>query len=166
MAWALGAKSLSGDGISAHFGIPAEVKDPMLHTGETGAAFNVALSGDARAVIESPDRIGRSRQRPRLMLKDWHAQGRAAQLEVVMLCARTPEKVTRVVFELKRDSSIRTTRRYSLVRMASSSTSDAMSESSRLSSSLNMAFVLLPNVGAGDSVCGVSPVKRMAECIC
>ena len=43
MAWALGAKSLSGDGISAHFGIPAEVKDPMLHTGETGAAFNVAL---------------------------------------------------------------------------------------------------------------------------
>lgn len=43
MAWALGAKSLSGDGISLHFGIPAEVKDPMLHTGETGAAFNVAL---------------------------------------------------------------------------------------------------------------------------
>ena len=43
MAWALGAKSLSGDGIAAHFGIPAEVKDPMLHTGETGAAFNVAL---------------------------------------------------------------------------------------------------------------------------
>ena len=43
MAWALGARSLSGDGISAHFGIPAEVKDPMLHTGETGAAFNVAL---------------------------------------------------------------------------------------------------------------------------
>ena len=43
MAWALGARSLSGDGISARFGIPAEVKDPMLHTGETGAAFNVAL---------------------------------------------------------------------------------------------------------------------------
>ena len=43
MAWALGAKSLSGDGIAAHFGIPSEVKDPMLHTGETGAAFNVAL---------------------------------------------------------------------------------------------------------------------------
>ena len=43
MAWALGAQSLSGDGISAHFGIPAEVKDPMLHTGETGAAFNVTL---------------------------------------------------------------------------------------------------------------------------
>ena len=43
MAWALGARSLSGDGISAHFGIPTEVKDPMLHTGETGAAFNVAL---------------------------------------------------------------------------------------------------------------------------
>ena len=43
MAWALGAQSLSGDGISAHLGIPAEVKDPMLHTGETGAAFNVTL---------------------------------------------------------------------------------------------------------------------------
>ena len=43
MAWALGAQSLSGDGISAHFGISAEVKDPMLHTGETGAAFNVTL---------------------------------------------------------------------------------------------------------------------------
>jgi hypothetical protein len=43
MAWALGAKSLSGDGIAAHFGVPSEVKDPMLHTGETGGAFNVAL---------------------------------------------------------------------------------------------------------------------------
>lgn len=49
MAWALGAQSLSGDGISAHFGIPAEVKDPMLHTGETGAAFNVTLY---RAMLE------------------------------------------------------------------------------------------------------------------
>ena len=36
-------KSLSGDGIAAHFGVPSEVEDPMLHTGETGAAFNVAL---------------------------------------------------------------------------------------------------------------------------
>ena len=43
MAWALGAKSLSGDDIASRFGIPSEVKDPMLHTGETGAAFNVAL---------------------------------------------------------------------------------------------------------------------------
>ena len=54
MAWALGAKSLSGDGISAHFGIPAEVKDPMLHTGETGAAFNVALYQAMLGQLSSP----------------------------------------------------------------------------------------------------------------
>ena len=94
MAWALGAKSLSGDGISAHFGIPAEVKDPMLHTGETGAAFNVALyQGDVRAVIESPDRIGRSRRKTKTdAQKTGMPRGGAAQLEVGRLCARTPEK--------------------------------------------------------------------------
>lgn len=43
MAFARGHQALTGAHIAAALGIPAETRDPLLHTGETGAEFNLAV---------------------------------------------------------------------------------------------------------------------------
>lgn len=43
MAWAQGLRELSGTKIAQALGIPDETRDPLQHTGETGADFNVAV---------------------------------------------------------------------------------------------------------------------------
>jgi len=43
MAWAQGLRELSGTKIAQALGIPDETRDPLKHTGETGADFNLAV---------------------------------------------------------------------------------------------------------------------------
>jgi DNA polymerase III alpha subunit (gram-positive type) len=43
MAWAQGLRELSGSEIAQALGIPAETRDPLRHTGETGADFNLSV---------------------------------------------------------------------------------------------------------------------------
>lgn len=43
MAFAQGHHALTGAEIAAALGIPAETRDPLLHTGATGAEFNLAV---------------------------------------------------------------------------------------------------------------------------
>lgn len=50
MAWSLGSKGLTGDQLARDFGLKAETKDPLQHTGESGVRFNVALY---QAMIEA-----------------------------------------------------------------------------------------------------------------
>jgi DNA polymerase III epsilon subunit-like protein len=43
MAWGLGVTNPTSSALAAALGIPEETRDPLLHTGETGAAFNLSL---------------------------------------------------------------------------------------------------------------------------
>lgn len=43
MAWARGLRGLTGTEIAAALGIADETRDPLQHTGETGAVFNLAV---------------------------------------------------------------------------------------------------------------------------
>jgi DNA polymerase III epsilon subunit-like protein len=43
MAWAQGVRELSGSKIAEALGLPDETRDPLKHTGETGADFNLAI---------------------------------------------------------------------------------------------------------------------------
>jgi len=43
MAWGQGVTALSGGGVSAALGLPDETRDPLKHTGETGALFNLSV---------------------------------------------------------------------------------------------------------------------------
>lgn len=43
MAWAQGLRELSGTKIAQALSIPDETRDPLKHTGETGADFNLAV---------------------------------------------------------------------------------------------------------------------------
>jgi DNA polymerase III epsilon subunit-like protein len=43
MAWARGQRGLTGAEIAAALGIAAETRDPLLHTGESGAQFNLEV---------------------------------------------------------------------------------------------------------------------------
>ncbi len=43
MAWGQGIRELSGSKIAEALGVPDETRDPLKHTGETGADFNLAI---------------------------------------------------------------------------------------------------------------------------
>jgi len=43
MAWGQGIRELSGSKIAEALGVPDETRDPLKHTGETGAEFNLAI---------------------------------------------------------------------------------------------------------------------------
>ena len=43
MAWSIGYRQVYGDGLPAALGIEPEIDDPLLHTGITGAEFNLGL---------------------------------------------------------------------------------------------------------------------------
>lgn len=43
MAWAQGARALTGAELAARYGIEAETRDPLQHTGASGVDFNLAL---------------------------------------------------------------------------------------------------------------------------
>jgi len=53
MAWAQGLRELSGTKIAQALGIPDETRDPLQHTGETGADFNLSVY---RALMSRPER--------------------------------------------------------------------------------------------------------------
>lgn len=43
MAWSQGARDLTGAALASRYGIAAETRDPLEHTGSTGVEFNLAL---------------------------------------------------------------------------------------------------------------------------
>jgi oligoribonuclease (3'-5' exoribonuclease) len=43
MAWGQGIRELTGSKIAEALGVPDETRDPLKHTGETGADFNLAI---------------------------------------------------------------------------------------------------------------------------
>lgn len=51
MAWSQGARDLTGAGLAAYYGIEAETRDPLEHTGSSGVAFNLTLY---RAILAAP----------------------------------------------------------------------------------------------------------------
>lgn len=50
MAWSQGARDLTGAGLAARYGLAAETRDPLQHTGASGVEFNLALY---RAILSS-----------------------------------------------------------------------------------------------------------------
>ena len=43
MAWSQGARDLTGAALAARYGIAAETRDPLAHTGSSGVEFNLML---------------------------------------------------------------------------------------------------------------------------
>jgi DNA polymerase III epsilon subunit-like protein len=43
MAWSQGARDLAGGALASRYGIAAETRDPLEHTGSTGVEFNLTL---------------------------------------------------------------------------------------------------------------------------
>lgn len=56
MAWAQGARDLANAALAERYGIAPETRDPLRHTGESGADFNLALYRAIVKVGENSDR--------------------------------------------------------------------------------------------------------------